>query len=103
VQLSKNTLVSGLVAKSPNRWPSGPRFLEKQTFPYTSPLTKAHNTEENHCSDLLLTQEPVPNSNKPQLKGADSDTDAWVCAASAQKGNKNARIYTWLSLSNQNI
>ena len=42
-----------------------PEVSENHTLPNTSPLlNKPPHPQENRCPDLLLTQEPVPNSNK---------------------------------------
>ena len=41
-----------------------PEVSENHTLPYTSPLNKPPHPQGNRCPELLLTQEPVPNSNK---------------------------------------
>ena len=41
-----------------------PEDSENHTLPYTSPLNKPPHPQGNCCPELLLTQEPVPNSNK---------------------------------------
>jgi len=56
-----------------------PEVSANHTLPYSSPLNKPPHPQENRCPDLLLIQEPVPNSNKinrQSLKDADKDADA---------------------------
>ena len=49
-----------------------PKVSENYTLPYASPLNKPPHPQGNRCLELLLTREPVPNSNKQSLKDDDN-------------------------------
>ena len=49
-----------------------PEVSENHTLPYTSPLNKPPHSQLNRCPELLLTQEPIPKSNKQSLKDDDN-------------------------------
>ena len=52
-----------------------PEVSENHTLRYTSPLNKPPHPQGNRCPELLLTQEPIPNSNKQTDKQSLKDDD----------------------------